>query len=396
MREGMSTNIAQRRADRVGELIARAKAATSLEDLGEESFMEGLEILVASADGEARLNELGRASFDAQVVDFLSNRLQIEHWYALHPEIDDQEITAPLIGLGLPRTGSTALSCLLAEDPAIRYLRNWEANQPCPPPETATQHTDPRIARAEQMLERREKLFPRKKSMLPSSATGPTECQTFMGFDFKSQLFQAQIRIPTYVEWLTGKADLVPTYRYVKRILKLLQWRCPPTRWRLKNPSHCMFIGALAEVFPDARFWMTHRDIASVAPSVSDLYFELHKVFTDEVDKPFLAQQNIDWTELGLRRVIEFRDGGQDRRFFDIHFAPFQKDPFPALEQLYAFLGETLTEEARARMQAWRQSTPREKHGAHTYDAADFGIDPVALRERFRFYSERFGVAEAA
>ena len=386
----MSTN-------RVSDLITRAKAATGLEDLGEESFREGLEILVASADTEARFNEVGQAAFDAQLVGFLSCRLQIEDWYARHPEIDEQEITAPLIGLGLPRTGSTALACLLAEDPGARFIRNWEALQPCPPPETATEHTDPRIEISKQGLARRDMLFPRMKAMVPSTATGPTECQTFMGYDFKSQLFQAYARIPTYVEWLNHKADLVPTYQYVKRVLKLLQWRCPSTRWRLKNPSHSLFINALAEVFPDARYWMTHRDVASVLPSVCDLYYELSKAYSDEVDKVFLAHQNADWTELGLRRLTAFRDKqGQDHRFFDIHFAPFQKDPFPALAQLYAFLGEELTDEARTRMEAWRRNMPRDKHGAHTYDPADFGIDLNALRERFRFYSDRFDVAITA
>ena len=387
---------AQRRSSRASELIAQARAATSLDDFGDDSFREGLEILVASADAEARFTDLGRAAFDAQVTGFLSNRLQVEDWYARYPQIDDQQITAPLIGLGLPRTGSTALSAMLAEDPEVRFIRNWEAQNPCPPPQTATQHTDPRIALAQQALARRNQLFPRMKAMVPSTATGPTECQTFMGYDFKSQLFQAFARIPTYVEWLNHEADLVPTYRYVKRVLKLLQWRCPPTRWRLKNPSHSMFIGALAEVFPDARFWMTHRDITSVLPSVCDLYFELSKAYSDDVDKPFLARQNADWTELGLRRVIAFRDGGQDHRFCDIHFAAFQADPFPQIEQLYAFLGEPFTDEARARMAAWRQNMPREKHGAHTYDPADFGIDLNALRERFGFYSDRFNVAVAA
>lgn len=381
---------------RASELMAQAKAETSLAYFGDESFREGLEILVASADAEARFNAIGKASFDAQIVSFLSFRLQIEDWYARHPEIDEQEIAAPLIGLGLPRTGSTALSCLLAEDPKARVIRTWEAIAPCPPPEAATQDSDPRIAVAEAAMARRERLFPRMKAMLPSTATGPTECQTFMGYDFKSQLFQAFAHIPTYVEWLNHKADLVPTYHYVKRILKLLQWRCPPTRWRLKNPSHSMFIGALAEVFPDARFWMTHRDIASVAPSVCDVYYELSKAYSDHVDKIFLGEQNTAWTELGLRRVIAFRDAGNDDRFFDIHFAPFQKDPFPILEQLYGFLGEELTAETRARMAAWRERMPREKHGSHTYDPAAFGIDVDALRERFRFYSNRFGVAPAA
>jgi hypothetical protein len=377
-------------------LIERAKAATSLENFGDGGFREGLEILVASADAEANFTEAGKAAFDFQIIDHLSNRLQVEDWYARHPEIDDQEIVAPLIGLGLPRTGSTALACLLAEDPAVRSIRNWEAMTPCPPPETATQHTDPRIAKAEASMARRDVMFPRMRIMLPSTATGPTECQTFMAQDFKSMLFQAFARVPTYSEWLNHQADLVPTYQYVKRVLKLLQWRCPPNRWRLKNPSHSVFIGALDKVFPDARYCMTHRDIGAVLPSVADVYYELSQAYSDDVDKVFLARQNAEWTELGLRRLIAFRDAGADHRFFDIHFAPFQKDPFLSLERLYAFLGEELTPEARARMAAWRENMPREKHGAHTYDLAEFDIDLKALRERFRFYSDRFDVAVAA
>jgi hypothetical protein len=386
---------------RVSELLARARAETSLEDFGEDSFREGLERLVAAADTEARLSERGRAAFDTQLVDLLSCRLQIEHWYHLHPEIDEQEIVAPLIGLGLPRTGSTALACLLAEDPAARSIRAWEARYPCPPPQTATELTDPRIERAERAMQQRNQMFPRMKTMVPSSATSPTECQTFMAFDFKSQLFLPFAQVPSYAEWLIHEADLVPTYRYVKRVLKLLQWRCPPTRWRLKAPTHTLFIDALVEVFPDARFWMTHRDIAAVIPSVADLYFEMTKAFSDHVDKAFLGRLNVDMWELGLRRLIAFRDGqsrgaregGENQRFFDIQFAPFQRDPFPVLAQLYHFIGEELTEEARNRMQAWRRNTPRDKHGAHSYDASDFGIDPERLRQQFRFYSDRFNVS---
>jgi hypothetical protein len=377
----------------VDQLLERAKAATSLANFGDDSFREGLEILVSSADREARLTERGRQVFDAIIVDSLCQRLHIEYWYTKHPEIDEQEIVAPLIGLGLPRTGSTALGCMLAEDPAVRSIRNWESIAPCPPPEKATEHTDPRIARAAEVIARRREMSPRMKTMLPSSATSPTECQTFMGYDFKSQLFQATVFVPTYFEWLNYKADLEPTYHYVKRVLKLLQWRCPPTRWRLKNPSHICFIDKLVRVFPDARFWMTHRDVASVIPSLSDLYYEMIQALSDEVDKVAIGRMNTEWCEIGMRRVIAFRDAGNDHRFFDIQFADLQRDPVPILEQLYAFLGETLTPEARAGMERWRHETPREKHGEHTYDAADFGLDVQELRERFRFYTERFDVA---
>src|SRR5262249_17677770 len=133
--------------NRAADLIRRARDATGLDDFGagEDSWREGLERLVSALDTEARLTANGAAAFDAQIIHFLSQRLQVEDWYRRYPEIDEQEIVAPLIGLGLPRTGSTALGCLLGEDPTVRSLRNWEASAPCPPPDSSTEATDPRI-----------------------------------------------------------------------------------------------------------------------------------------------------------------------------------------------------------------------------------------------------------
>lgn len=377
---------------RAFELMNRASKSVGLSDFGEDSFREGLEILVSSAEREARFTGMGAAAFDMQIVDHLASRLQLEDWYTRHPEIDEEQIVAPLIGLGLPRTGSTALSCLLAEDPATRSIRNWEAMAPCPPPELETQASDPRIARAEASMERRSALFPRAKQMLPSTATSPSECQTFMAMDFKSQLFQAFAHIPTYMDWLNYKADLVPTYIYVKRILKLLQWKCPPRRWRLKNPSHSLFIEALDKVFPDARFWMTHRDVAKVIPSVSDLYLEYSSAYSDSVDKHWLGKITTEFCQVAMERMIKFREDGNDGRFFDIHFAPFQQDPFPVLQELYDWLGEDLSDEAVLRMRAWRNGNARDKHGSHSYDPGEFGIDLGELVSRFAFYTKRFGV----
>ena len=236
-----------------------------------------------------------------------------------------------------------------------------------------------------------DKLSPRFKTMLPMYPTAPTECQQFMGFDFKTQIFQASVRIPSYVDWLNNEADLVPTYRYVKRVLKLLQWRCPPHRWRLKNPAHMLFIEALDKVFPDARYWMTHRDIAKVIPSVVDLYQELSRPYTDELDSAWIVAANVDWTSTGLKRVMAFRANGHDARFFDVDFMEVQTRPMDVMERLYPFLSEKFTEEARNRMMAWREQQPVDKHGRHSYDPSSLGVDLEALAERFAFYDHEAG-----
>src|SRR5687768_13445834 len=171
-------------------LMGAATAQTGLSDFGEGSFREGLDRLVDSIETEATLNELGQVALPFLLTRLLTTRLQVEDWYRRHPEIDDEPIVAPLIGLGLPRTGSTALSFLLAEDPAARSLRLWESNQPCPPPSTV-EPPDPRIADAQGGLAIQQQMNPRLAALVPSEATGPMECQELMALDFRAHYFSA-------------------------------------------------------------------------------------------------------------------------------------------------------------------------------------------------------------
>ena len=120
--------------ERHEELLAAARAGTGLEDFGDDSFLEGLQVLVHSLREEAQLNATGEHVLRQRIIGHLEQRLEIEDWYRRHPEIDEVQIKAPLIGVSLPRTGSTALSFLLAEDPDARSLRRWESSRPCPPP----------------------------------------------------------------------------------------------------------------------------------------------------------------------------------------------------------------------------------------------------------------------
>src|SRR4029077_9077965 len=117
-------------------LMAAAVERTGLEDFGGDSFREGREILGRTRGEEARLNARGEGFVYHRIALHLAQRLQVEDWYRRHPEIDDVSLELPLFGMGLPRTGSTALTFLLAQDPNVRYLRSWESAQPCPPPST--------------------------------------------------------------------------------------------------------------------------------------------------------------------------------------------------------------------------------------------------------------------
>jgi hypothetical protein len=373
----------------VDELVEAACERTGHDDFGDDTWQEGLDVLVGALTREAALSELGTSAMTDQLIGYLANRLEVEHWYALHPEIADQEVTSPLFGVGLPRTGSTALSFLLAQDPARRSLRTWEAGAPCPPPTTATEHTDPRIANTQAGIDFTNEMFPGFGEMLPSAATGPQECLLLMAMDFRSLVFEGMAFVPTYTSWLL-QCDMTPAYRYHQRVLRLLQWRCPPDRWWLKSPAHLLSIDALSAVYPDARFVMTHRDVTKVLPSVCALYATLSGVLTERPDPVAIGAHNVDVWRTAMERLIEFRDRGNEARFHDLSFEAVQADPIGEVAALYAELGDELSDQARRQMQAWWDTSTRDRSGAGHYEAEAFALDLDDVREQFAFYSSRF------
>ncbi len=370
--------------DAVEDLLGAARSETALDDFGVDSFRDGLEVLVEALNTEADLNPLGEFIVQNLIMSALKNRLHIEDWYRRHPEIEDEVIERPLIGLGLPRTGSTALSFLLAEDPHARSLRRWEAGEPCPPPSTVAD-PDPRIAAAAAQQEMLDTAAPRLAALVPTTATGPEECQDLMALDFKSQYFQAFAHIPTYSQWLLD-ADLTPTYAYERRTLKLLQWGQPRRPWRLKCPTHLLFLPHLDKAFPDARFVWTHRDPTEVILSVADLYAEFRQMTSNTVDRHYLGQLNVEHWSVGMQRALAFRAAGNNDRFFDLDFTSVQRDPIGEVKRLYAWLGEPVSAEFEAGMHAWWQAEAASRSPNTHPQAAVFGADMEAVRPLFADY----------
>lgn len=359
-------------------VLDEAATQTGLADFGDDAYAKGLDILLSALRDEAHLNERGQVFLHQRIVGYLSQRLQVEEWFRRHPEINDVPIRAPLVGLGLPRTGSTALSMLLAQDPGVRYLRRWESSQPCPPPSTV-RGADARIP-----ADKGEMVGTRYH--VPGDTHGPMECHELMALDFKSHIFQSFAEIPSYSTWLVQQADLTGTFRYQRRVMQLLQWGEPERPWRLKCPSHVLWLDALDAVFPDARFVMTHRDPTDVLLSVADLYADIIGSFSDRVDRRYIGRLNVEHWSLGMDRALRFRAAGAEDRFYDIDFRAMQADPIGEVAGLYAWLGTPVSDEFEARMQSWWQHAAAEREPSTHADPVEFGIDPDEVRPRFARY----------
>ncbi len=291
----------------VEQIEDEARTRTGLDDTGGDHYREGLERLVASMNEEGTLTELGEAMMLLRLSTLMAARLGVEETYRRHPEIDDEVIGGPVLVLGLPRTGTTALSQLVAADPRFRSLRTWESAAPVPPPETATEHTDPRIAATEQGIAMMNDAFPLMRTMHQAEATTATECQDLLGMSFRTAHFDGFARVPSYMAWVVD-TDMRDTYRYHRRVLRLLQWHCPPTLWHLKTPVHMLSLDALVDSYPNARFLWSHRDPTEVLGSVCSLIHYTRSWSSDRDDSVELGAEQLDRWWMAVERAMEFRE----------------------------------------------------------------------------------------
>ena len=367
---------------RADELEEGARAATGLADFGSPYYREGLERTVHALNTEAQLNDLGRVMQHATISNALIQRLKIVDTYKAHPEIANEVIDGPVVILGLPRTGTTALGQLISADRQFRFLRTWESQAPTPPPETATQHSDPRIAQAAQGIEMIEQMFPDFRTVINSEPEAATECQDLMGMSFRTFHFDGVVRVPGYVEWLLD-CDMSETYAFHRDVLKLLQWRCKPNLWHLRTPVHMFALEAFVETYPNAKFLWSHRDPAKVLGSVCSLIAYIRSWSSDYRDPAELGAEQLAWWVEGIGRAMQFRSKFGDDRFADVSFADLQSDPVGAVATSYERLGLTFNEEGREGVRRWAQGHQPGHRGTHTYDLADYGLTPEQVHEAF-------------
>ena len=381
------------------DLVAAAGQATGLDDFGEPTWQEGLDRMLDDLDRSASLNELGVSIVQNEFTAYLANRLRILDWRASHPAVAEGEVNRPLVICGQPRTGTTILFDLLAQDPAHRAPLTWEVDFPCPPPTTATYDTDPRIEESEAMSGMADQIIPGFSAFHPLGARLAQECARITASEFRSMMFQTQYDVPEYERWLLHEADPGPLYRWHRIYLQHLQSEHAADRWLIKSPAHLWHLGALMAEYPDAVVIQTHRDPLKVITSISALVAHLRRMASDHSSVATAAAQYSEDVFVGLERSLAARADGTlpPDQVIDVQFAAFMADPFATIGSIYDRLGVPLTAEAESRMREFLASHPGDGGGGGTrYTWADTGLDEHALRERAAPYQRYFGVPSEA
>jgi Sulfotransferase family len=373
------------------ELLATAFQETGLRDFGDGSFHEPLRVLLKAYETEAKLTLIGRLAVRRNTLQLLTNRLRLVEDRKRYPAIAQQDIRQPLFIVGLPRTGSTLLHNLLAQDPGNRVPLCWEAMFPSPPPARASRADDPRIAATQKLLDRFDRLAPHFKIIHPTSACSPMECVAIMSHTFASPQFQSMYSVPSYQRWLTYQ-DWRPVYEFHRQFLQHLQWRCPAERWVLKTPSHLFALEALLAVYPDARIIQMHRHPLQVVASVASLDAVLRRAFSHRVNLKEIGAEALQQWAYGVESAMQVRHGDHAApgRFFDAYYTDLVREPISTVRRIYAHFGLRFTDELETRMRRFLAEHPKDEYGVHRYSPAQFGLDPDAVATAFRAYLSRF------
>jgi len=379
-------------------VLGQAVERAGLDDFGPDDFRHRLRLGLEEVDGDAERTALGRMTLFRDCVRYAVNRLRIHDLLTRHPEIGDVPVEAPIIVVGLPRSGTTHLVNLIASDTRLRSLPLWRSYEPVPDPDElpGSDGTDPRYRRAETDWRGMDAMLPYLAAMHPMRPDHIHEELELQLPDFSSYQLEWVARVPRWRDYYLDH-DQTPHYTYLKTVLQILQWQAgeksPGERWVLKSPQHLEQLGPLLATFPDATVVVTHRDPVSVVQSAATMMTYAARMSYRTPEPDFYLSY---WTDR-IRRLLEtsLRDGDivpPDARA-DVLFHDFMADEMATVAGIYATAGLALQDEARAQMVTYLADHPRDKEGRVVYDLrGDFGVTPDEIRDHFGFYHDAVGV----
>ena len=214
------------------QLLAEARARAGLDDLGGDTFVEPLAVLIDSLDTEADLHLVGRWRVREVMLRALENRLRITE--AVRQAVPGSTATSPS-----PARSSCAgahgrgrRSCTSSSPwrpgpvprspgssgprrhPPIRRPR-----PPVPSRRTRASHSPIATSASPRMLH-----APTFDGIHEQGARLPRECMSAMILDFRSDVLCAHYPVPSYIEWFNSD-DLRPAYAWHQLVLQVLQRR---------------------------------------------------------------------------------------------------------------------------------------------------------------------------
>jgi len=366
---------------------------TGLSDFGDLWFTPHLRKLIDALITEGHLKADGLEIMRRRFVAFLATRLRLQEQLKRHPEILSERIAAPIIIIGLPRTGTTKLQRMMAASGDFSYLPLWQALDPISTDQSSASERASRTDAGRKYVAMLKEHAPEVMAVHEMDADEPEEEIMLMQHSFLTKVVYAEAHIPTFLDWV-DRADCRPVYRELSEWLRYIQWQNGGRRkrWLLKCVYHNEFLEQLLEVFPDARLVQLHRDPAKVIGSWCGLVEVFRKVYRDDNNPWEIGPDTLQYWKTIMDRNLDIRRRRPEITVKDFLFTDVVADIDKVITAIYAFADIPLTSEACSRMTRWATANQQYKHGRYDYSLEKFGLDSATVYSSFSTYRDLYKV----
>ncbi|MGY8807025.1 MAG: sulfotransferase family protein [Gammaproteobacteria bacterium] len=349
--------------------------------LGEEDYVEPLEILIDSINKNNRFNAFGKIAFNHQ----LKSRLKVRRdLYQLHLNNKFSEPSDPVFVIGLPRSGTTFLFNLLSLDEAHRSPLYWEIMSPLPITKDAKEK-DRRERKVNRDLKLARTLIPKLNSIHTIRANTPEECEQIATMNARSFVYMCMADVPEYIDYLKY-CSFDSVFMWHKRFFQALELNGKPKRWLLKDPSHIGHIPEILQTYPNAKFVHIHRDPADSVGSFCSLTKNVRSAFSKKVNTRDIGKTVIDFWNHNLNKGMEDRKELAPDQIIDINYHDFIKSPLMQVKNIYHQLNFDMTIENENAIEHYLSKDQINSKPSHQYSLTEFGLDETIIKEQFRDY----------
>lgn len=373
-------------------LIDRACNETGLNNFYPDAI-EAFTQMTQSVSNEIAFSEVGMMAFKEHMHRLLVNHLRIEEELRLHPEILEEDISDPIVILGLPRTGTTKLQRMMSANPNVHKFYFWRLLNPARFPDADPTQPDPRIEVANQTATMLQTMYPNFMAVHPTLPEEVDEDLFLMEFSFKTHLLACRFGVRSYYDWVAN-SSMHNNYHYLKRIIKYLQWQDGGKKaqpWIMKSPFHSGSLDALLDAYPNATLVHTHRDLTEVLPSFCNMMDACLHLYTDEIDLREIGRFYLEVVSTDMNKYLALRkELGSSINILDVAYKDIITDPMSVVREIYQYAGRPVAEDEEKSMLDWNEQHPKDRFGKNTYTMERYGLTRNTIEAAFPEYIKQF------
>ncbi len=342
-----------------------------------------LDLRYSSFTGLLALREICKAAFSNSNL-LAEQRIKLDG-------ASDIPVECPIFIVGFPRTGTTLLHNLLAEEPGYQAPLMWELHEPAiSNSDSAKQAMREKV---QKFIDANNLLAPNLQNVHPMFVNGNEECLKLLENSFFSPTFLLYNQAPAYEKWLLEQiGGKVGDSAYEMHKLQLQLLNIHHSRrgtWVLKSPAHALLVNNIRRVYPDSLLINTVRDPLISIASFCSLAETIRSIFDERVDRHQIGQLALRFYQHSCDEYLNLIRKPH-KGIVEISFKALCQSPGDILQKTYELLGLPFDKHGlQRRVDGWMRAESKKLKSKHSYELRNYGLDPSVLNNRFEGQIER-------